>query len=340
MLYIVGDINLTDNAFDIGFGVGSSIARGKINPFSKLSKMKDDIWVGNFEGVVSNVTNRIGYTRDVFRISSEVFDKCGSIIDYWGLANNHVMEHGEEAFLQMKKLLSDRGMGTFGSNDHRSAVFVHCGKRIGITGYSLRVEEKSDNPLYWHLPEFMDLQEEVMKIADVDYRIAYIHWGVEYVNHPSVDQIKHAHWLIDIGYDLVIGMHPHVLQGYEVYKGKYIFYSLGNTIFNMNHEPSRYGAMVGLDVVTGKVSYQNIWVDDTYCPEPIDETLVPEQYRFSTLNAKIQDEFNIEKYINEFNKGLRAFRKSNYKDILKNVFRFRISVFAQLMMDFVKRKIS
>lgn len=340
MLRFTGDINLTDNAFDIGFGVGSSIAKGEIQPFSKLPKRENDLWVGNFEGVVADVSNRNGYTREVFRISSDVFDKCGSIIDYWGLANNHVMEHGEEAFLQMEKLLSEKGKGTFGSNVHRSVEFVHCGKKIAITGYSLRVEEKSNNPLYWHLPELFDLQEEVGKIANADYKIAYIHWGVEYVDHPSVDQIKHAHWLIDIGYDLVIGMHPHVRQGYEVYKGKHIFYSLGNTIFNMNHEPSRYSAVVSLDVLTGNVSYHNIWVNDTYCPVPIDESEVPESYKFSTLNPKINKEQNIEKYIGEFHHGLKAFRKSNYKDVFKNVFRFRISVFVQIMKDFVKRKIS
>ena len=340
MIVFTGDINLTDNAFDIGFGVGSLISKGIIHPFANLSKQDDDIWVGNFEGVVSDVTNKKGYSRDVFRITPDVFEKSQSIIDYWGLANNHVMEHGAEAYLQMNSILSRKGKGTFGSNDNRSILFDISGVKIGITGYSLRVEEKSKNPLYWHLPEWNELQEEVKKIADTDYKIAYIHWGVEYVDHPSVGQIKHAHWLVDIGYDLVIGMHPHVLQGYEVYKGKYIFYSLGNTVFNMNHKPSRYGALVGLDVVTGKVYYHNIWINNSYCPEIIDEKKVPEQYRFSSLNNMVNRELNIEKYTKEFSIGLKAFRKSNYMDIFRNVFKFRLSIFAQIMKDFLKRKLS
>lgn len=340
MLRFTGDINLTDNAFDIGFGVGSSIAKGDIQPFSKLMKREDDIWIGNFEGVVADITNRKGYTRDVFRISSDVFDKCGSIIDYWGLANNHVMEHGDEAFLQMEKILSVKCRGTFGSNTKRTVEFLHCGKKVAITGYSLRVEEKSKNPLYWHLPELKGLQDEVNKISEADYKIAYIHWGVEYVDHPSVGQVRHAHWLIDIGFDLVIGMHPHVRQGYEVYKGKYIFYSLGNTVFNMNHKPSRYGVVVGLDVLTGNVSEQSIWVNDSYCPELIDESQVPIPYKFSALNSKINKEQNIEKYIGEFHYGLKTFRRSNYLDIIKNAYRFRLSVFVQIIKDFVKRRLS
>ena len=342
MAFIVftGDINLTDNAFDIGFGVGSSLQNGLIHPFAMLKKQTHDVWVGNFEGVVADVSNRARYTRNVFRISPEVLEKCGGFIDYWGVANNHVMEHGAEAYLQMNRILSVQGKGTFGSDDNRTIVFETCGKEIAISGYSLRVEEKSKKPLYWHLPEWEDIQEEVKKISGTDYKVAYIHWGVEYVDHPSVDQIKHAHWLVDIGYDLVIGMHPHVLQGYEVYKGKHIFYSLGNTVFNMNHKPSRYGALVGLDVETGKVCYHYIWINNSYCPEIVDEKNVPEQYRFSSLNIKVNKELNIEKYTKEFAIGLKAFRKSNYKDVFRNVFKFRLSIFVQIMRDFVKRKIS
>ena len=339
-IFITGDINLTDNAFDIGFGVGSNIAKEGIKPFLKLGKQDGDILVGNFEGVVADITNKEGLSRNIFRISTDVFDKCGSTVDFWGLANNHVMEHGGEAYRQMEGFLSSKAKGIFGSNENRSVVFEHGGKKIAITGYSLRIEEKSKAPLYWHIPEWSELQEEATKIANADYKIAYIHWGVEYVDHPYVEQVKHARWLVDLGYDMVIGMHPHVLQGYEVYKGKYIFYSLGNTIFNMNHKPSRYGAIVNLDVLSGNVGYQYIWINDSYCPEPIEENKVPEPYRFASLNAKVNKELNIEKYVNEFHRGLKAFRKSNYKDVSRNVFKFRASVFVQMMKDFIKRRLS
>ena len=338
MIYFTSDVNLTDNAFDIGFGVGSSLEKGLIHPFSMLKKQKGDIWIGNFEGVVADVSNKEGYTRNVFRISPKVFEKCGNFIDYWGVANNHVMEHGEEAFHQMVNYLSESSKGIFGSNKQRSIIFEHKGVKVGITGFSLRVEEKSKNPLYWHLPELIELQNEAKNLADTDYKIAYIHWGVEYVDHPYVEQVKYAHWLIDIGYDLVVGMHPHILQGYEVYKDKYIFYSIGNTVFNMNHKPSKYGAIVNLDVLTGKVGYNYIHINDTYSPEIIDEKEVPVQYRFSTLNPKIGNEKNIEKYIGEFHKGLKSFRKSNYKDFVGNIYRFRPGVFKQIIKDFIKRR--
>ncbi len=81
MLIFTGDICLCDKAFDVGFGVGSQISKGKVLPFTFLNKQESDIWIGNFEGVVSDVTNRTDYTKDSFRISSETFNKSLSIID-------------------------------------------------------------------------------------------------------------------------------------------------------------------------------------------------------------------------------------------------------------------
>ena len=160
MICFTGDICLCDKAFDIGFGTGSQIAKGKIKPFEYLKKHQGDVWVGNFEGVVSDMTCRDDYTKESFRISSETFDKCDSIVDYWGIANNHVMEHGSEAYEQMEQILSKKSKGVFGSNSQRTIRFESQGKKIALTGFSLRVEEEKHRPLYWHLPELKDIQRK------------------------------------------------------------------------------------------------------------------------------------------------------------------------------------
>jgi len=67
-----------------------------------------------------------------------------------------------------------------------------------------------------------------------DYVIVYVHWGIEKKNHPEEYQRKMAKQYIDAGADLVVGSHPHVLQGMEYYKGKPIIYSLGNFMFYSN----------------------------------------------------------------------------------------------------------
>ena len=65
-----------------------------------------------------------------------------------------------------------------------------------------------------------------------DYVVAFLHWGVERKSHPESYQRALARKYIDAGADLVVGCHPHVLQGFEYYKGKPIAYSLGNFWFN------------------------------------------------------------------------------------------------------------
>lgn len=339
MIVFTGDICLSDKAFDIGFGVGSMLAKGEVKPFEGLLKEEGEVWIGNFEGVVSNVSCHNDNTRDSFRIPSDTYAKCGSFIDYWGIANNHVMEHGGEAYRQMEQILSAKSKGVFGSDTQRTICFNHQGKKIAVTGLSLRVEEEKHQPLYWHIPELKDIQRECEHYVDADFRIVYIHWGVEYVNYPDLEQVRLAHWLIDIGYDLIIGMHPHILQGFELYKGKYIYYSLGNCIFNMNYAPSKYGAIVALDVTTGEVRSRYIQINGICCPNYVNENDVPEPYRFASLNKKLSTERNIEKYISDFHRGLKLYRKSNNRYIMKNLYHYRFGVIFQILSSFIKRRL-
>lgn len=68
---------------------------------------------------------------------------------------------------------------------------------------------------------------------NVDYLVVSIHWGIEYQHKPNYElQVKPGHAFIDAGADLVIGHHPHVVESFEVYNGKLIFYSLGNFVFD------------------------------------------------------------------------------------------------------------
>ena len=76
--------------------------------------------------------------------------------------------------------------------------------------------------------------ELVRKVSEeVDYLIVSIHWGYEYKHIPSDEiQVKLGHTFIDAGADFIIGHHPHVVQSFEEYNGKFIFYSLGNFVFD------------------------------------------------------------------------------------------------------------
>lgn len=336
MLRFVGDICFTDNHFDVGFGVGTTIKKG-LNPFQNITKGPDDCWIGNFECVSSNKTVHSNYRRDCFRIDPSFLNHC-QLFDYFGIANNHVMEHGSDAYLDMECQLRVICKDTFGSEQNKSVTFSHQGKSISVTGFSLRREEGKEKPLYWSVPDASEIAAEYATLTS-DFKVAYIHWGVEFINYPSIEQIRLAHWLIDLGYDLIIGMHPHILQGYEVYKGKHIFYSLGNFVFNMAYLPTKYSIVVNVDVDNWNVTYQYVHIGSNYKPILIDKQEVPTEFRLSHLNKLVGQERNLEEYIHIADKGLKSYRKSHHWAFIKNLYRYDFRVLFSILVNFIKRKI-
>lgn len=336
MLKIVGDICLSDNFFDIGYGVGSSIVNGN-NPFSYLDKNKDDVWIGNCECVVSNTSVYTDYRKDCFRISPEIIQSC-RFIDYYCVANNHVMQHGGEAYRSTCDNLSSLCRATFGSKEHKTVCFDHQSCKVSVTSFSLRKDEEHYEPLYWSFPELHEIEKEY-NLLKSDFKIVYIHWGVEFINYPAIEQIRLAHWLIDLGFDLVIGLHPHVMQGYEIYRGKHIFYSLGNFVFNMAWKNAHYSAVICVDLTTKEISYQYVKIDSSFHPRIIRTSCVPILLRFDYLNGLIGEKLNMEAYIKQSLKGLKQYRTNNRLNFIKNLHKYKFSILRSILLDFFKRRL-
>lgn len=338
MLVFTGDINLTDWIFNVGFGIGTNIGKG-LNPFKYLDSKDNDIWIGNFEGVASTKSAYKGIYAKAFRVEPDAL-KGLHHMDYYGFANNHAMEHGSEAYLETVKALESYGSKVFGLNDRRSIVFEHQGKTISLTGMCLRIEAMKEEPLYWHNPEYKEIQEEIDDLPKDAFKILYVHWGNEYINRPSAAQKKFAHWLIDSGFDLIIGMHPHVLQGYEDYHGGRIYYSLGNCVFDMPSEQCKIGALVNLNFVDGTPVYseQYLRIDDECCPHIVAVDKIPEQWHFDYLNERLKIDDNSEEYHREIQKGYKIYQKANRRQLLLSAFSHPKS-FMAVMADFIKRKL-
>ena len=125
------------------------------------------------------------------------------------------------------------------------------GVKVGLVGlYALNGSAEGN------LPKAM----EQVKNGGAEVIIVQIHWGVEGDNYPQDSQINLAHKAIDSGADLVIGHHPHVLQGMECYKGRMIAYSMGNFCFGGNQNPRDKDTMIYRQTFTvkdGKVTDYN-----------------------------------------------------------------------------------
>ncbi len=338
MVVFTGDINLTDSYFDSGFGIGSKLIQG-FDPFSHIVKREGERWVGNFEGVAADVTNKSGTAANHFRVAPRYLQHLG-LIDVWGLANNHAMQHGSEAYQQTVAALEKKGCMVFGTKLCHSTVMEHQGKIVSLTGFSQRIDSWKDEPVYWHNPEYIEIEEELKLLPQDAFNVAYVHWGNEFINYPSSQQKRFAHWLVDVGFDLVVGMHSHVLQGYEVYKGKHIFYSIGNFVFDMAWEPTHYGALVTLDLAQDEaiVGYKYVCINEDFTPTIVNKEGVPQVYRFDELNRLLAIDENSEEYHIAIDKYYHQYRKANHKDILKKIIRHP-SVAAGIIRDYIRRKV-
>ena len=132
MINFTGDVSLTDGYFNVGFGVGNEIMKGK-DPFNGIQKDEKDIWIGNFEGVASNVSCNDGYASRAFRIPSDVLSHL-SLFDIYGFANNHAMQHGENAYGQTVDNLLKHGYSVLGTQKQKSILLEYKGQQISITG--------------------------------------------------------------------------------------------------------------------------------------------------------------------------------------------------------------
>lgn len=338
MIRIVGDVCLSDAYFDVGFGIGSDIAKG-FNPFKHIRKNTSDFWVGNLECVVSDVTANCGAAEVPFRVGEDAFVSLPPM-DVYGVANNHIMQHGYDAYKRTVAAVISAGAVPVGTDSNRIIRFEHQGRKIALITFSLREESFNAPPSYWADPTLDDLKELIDTKAPDEYMIAYIHWGYEYMQYPTKEQRFFGHWLIDRGVNLVVGGHSHTLQGFEDYKGSRIYYSLGNFVFRMPPLFTRIGAIVNIDFLGPDCLHQSyVRIDDEGAPEIVDEKDIPENYRFDYLNGLIQHNEDMETYFNKVNKSISEFRKINQKWIVKNLHRHSFKELFCVVGGFIKRRL-
>ncbi|MGN0364070.1 MAG: CapA family protein [Bilifractor sp.] len=199
---------------------------------------QDDLTVINFEGTLTDETDRVP-NQFAFKAPPEyvdiINDKYHASIEAANVANNHSHDYGEKSFTDTLTTLSDNNILTFGYDD--VAVKEVKGVKVGLFGIYELDEYGGVAPQVTQ-----DIQK--LKDQDCDIIIAVFHWGNELQSCPDEYQHTLAHQAIDEGADLVVGHHPHVIQGIEYYKGKTIMYSLGNFLFGGNSNPTEIDTVI------------------------------------------------------------------------------------------------
>ena len=162
-------------------------------------------------------------------------------INMVSLANNHILDFGPAALKETRELLDEYGIKYAGAGMNlwearQPAVFNIKGKKVAVACYSLTFPEEfwaTDSTAGTCFPSHTFFYTDIRRFkAENDILILSFHWGAELLATPKEYQVDLAHRAIDAGADLILGHHPHVIQGLEVYKGKLIAYSLGNYVFS------------------------------------------------------------------------------------------------------------
>ncbi len=240
-LLFAGDILLSSHvttAYDNVKGIDGILDEGYQGEISSA-----DLFMANQEFPFSDRGSAAPDKQFTFRLSPSRVSMMNEIgVDIVTLANNHSLDYGTDALVDTCTALNGAGIQFVGAGPDmgraRQLVTKEVnGKTIGFLGAS-RVypdtswvaNSKKPGMVSGYDPTI--LLEEVKKAEETcDYVVVYVHWGVERDEKPQEYQRALGKKIIDAGADLVIGSHPHVLQGMEYYNGKPICYSLGNFIF-------------------------------------------------------------------------------------------------------------
>lgn len=182
-------------------------------------------YVFNLEYVVGTKGKPVGGKINL-RAGYGYFDKLfGAMPIAVDVANNHALDFGEEGLNSSLNFCRENDIGVAGVER-----YIY-NKETGLLAYTMFYGEYNNKDYFSFSKERFLKDVAVLKQQRVRNIVVIMHWGIE--NHPyaSKKQVELAHWMIDNSADLIIGQHPHCLQPVEEYKGKYIFYSLGNCIF-------------------------------------------------------------------------------------------------------------
>ncbi|WDM23633.1 CapA family protein [Paenibacillus polymyxa] len=251
-LHFVGDVQfsgkveqrLEQNGFDF--------------PYQYLGNLfhKDDLTMANLETPVT--TNGVGALNKtyVYKSSPKALTALAAAgIDAVNLANNHILDQGTDGLLDTLKYLDEKGIAHAGAGRNAKEAyaphyFERKGIKIALLG-TTRVMPEANWNAGAKLPGVAGAYDSTAIVKSIrearmqaDLVIVIAHWGKERATALEPHQTELSHAFIDAGADLVIGGHPHVLQGMEQYKGKWIAYSTGNFIFSKSTVPATWDTAI------------------------------------------------------------------------------------------------
>ena len=236
-------------------GIRRVLKRG-VDPFANVLNItrKADLMMVNLETTVATNGHKITKAFNFMSDPASLRFLTNAGVDLVSLANKHVMDYDWVALKQTRENLERYGIRFTGSGRNiyeatRPLIFTNHGIILGYLAfgdiYPLSLYAGKTRAGVVSTEPKNVLKAIRLLRPKVDVLVVSLHWGWEYEDFPRRYQIGQAHAFIDAGADLVLGHHPHVLQGVERYKNRMIFYSMGNFVFDQRIQVKTRYTMIG-----------------------------------------------------------------------------------------------
>jgi poly-gamma-glutamate synthesis protein (capsule biosynthesis protein) len=234
---------------------------------------------------------------------------------------------------------------------NKTEILEVKGFKVAFMAYSF-IDDFIHNSAYNKVKSERKILEDIKKIRDsVDLVIVSLHWGYEYTPFPSPEQVEIGRRLIDYGTDIILGHHAHVIQGYEIYKGRTIIYGLGNFIFDDTYIKSTRKSMIAkirVDMTTKDIKIDFIPVicdPKDFYPKIVDGSDKNDILNIiSTVRAKLENKSLVE-YRSEMgdypalaSKYKRTAKRDMKKQFIKNLYRLPPTLSLSIVKDYLQKR--
>jgi len=247
-LVFTGDILLSRH-------VAEELQRRRVSPWTPFAQLfGDSQWVsGNLEGALGSPSACIESARPCFATPDSAV-RLLKMAGFHGLTleNNHAGDLGSAGRERTRGLLLKESLAAI---DFENSPFVAQAGDAKIALISITLIPAADGRVQKVPSE--EISEKLWKARQLaDLVVVSIHWGNEYQKLVDAAQRAQAHWLIQLGADLIVGHHPHVVQTSECIEGHPVFFSLGNHVFDQTYPPTKEGMIADCRLTGERLSCQ------------------------------------------------------------------------------------
>lgn len=214
---------------------------------------QSDFTIANFESTVCDTSLKPQLKKFTFRAKPEwLLALVTGGVTHVGVANNHSYDYGAEGFRQTVESIKASGIGLLTYCDSVPTICEKNGSRIALFSTNFLAKgscsfcAENEVSLIRYIKEYKAANPTTVVVV-------FVHWGTEMQPTPTATQVRQAHKIVDAGANAIVGHHPHVVQTVERFKGRYIFYSLGNFIFDCSKPPSNQGVVAKFTISNGEI---------------------------------------------------------------------------------------